>query len=421
MKKLRFLPLLLLMLLCLYATASAADMPGQQSIAYITGANGDVPDLLDNRTDTAWIKTSDGGVDLTLTMYYSTVGEIWIRNGYAYNSSYYNHYDRPVQMKVTVYYYVNQYTESYDTYRYTLSDAYRPTTNARGWNDGYQRLLLPRQYKNVTRIELTVESVSLGYGRTGAAITDIIVTSGSHATATPKSYATATPRTPVVAISPSPGPWVEEDDEPLVEFITPRPTKTPGVTLITPKPTATPLVQVITPKPTATVEPIEYPSIGGVIGYTTQKMATRSGPSQDFDEPGSFFSAGQEVKVISKVWDDNNELYWLQVEFEYRNQWYRAYTTDTRVDVNLSLVPEEPEYGDPLDNRTILFSCKASFGPGEEYAVFTPGTLHEGNRCDVYAIEDGWVQIEYTDFGSMAVPQPKRRGWVPVEALYNDD
>lgn len=403
MKKLRFL-LFLLLFLCLCTTAFAVTIPGQQSISSITDENGYVSSLTDDDPTTAWTKSSAADVDLTLTLYRGTVGEIWLRNGYAYTQNWYSHYDRPGQVKVTVYYNANQYTTSYDTYRYTLVDQYRSTSMSANWNSGYQRLLLPKKYTGVTKIELTIENVISGFGHTGATISDIIVAAGSHATATPRAYSTSTPKPYVVYVTPTPGP----DDDPLVEFITPRPTATaPLVELITPRPTATPKVEAITPEPV-----INYPSKGGVIGYSNQRIPTRHGPSLSFSEPGSFFQAGQQVKVISKVWDDNNELWWYQIEFQSGGEWYRAYTTDSRIDVDASKVPVEPQWGDPLDNKKVLTTHKIYYGPGEEYKLL--GTLVVDNRCDVYMIEDGWVQIEYMDYAI----EMKRRGWVPLSVLY---
>ena len=419
MKKTFLLPLLLILLLAMGTTALAASIPGQQSIASVTDENGYVSALTDDQSATAWTQTGSYGADLTLQMYNATVGEIWIRNGYAYTQNWYNSYDRPSKLKVTVYYYANQYTESYDTYRYTLTDAFRPNTVSSSWNSGYQRLLLPKQYRNVTRIELTIESVIQGYGQNGATISDIIVASGSHATATPKAYATATPKPYVVYVTPTPGPYEEEDD--LVEVITPYPGyddehdgyDNPYVELITPPmPTATPLVTLITPTP----EPVDYPSRGGAIGYSNQRIPTRSGPGTGYDEPGSFYTAGHQVKVNSKVWDSNNRLYWYQIEFKIDGEWYRLYTTDSRIDVDASGVPTEPSVGDPLDTRYSLAEHEIYYGPGENYARVEDRIMTEGKRCDIYVIEDGWALVDYTDYGK----DIKRRGWIPLNILYDN-
>ncbi len=407
MKKLRFLPLFLILLACLCTTAFAATIPGQQTISSVTDANGYVSALTDDDPATAWTKPGESDADLTITMYGSSVGEIWVRSGYAYTSNWYNHYDRPAQVKVTVYYRANQYATSYDTYRYTLSDDYRPNTVTSSWNSGYQRLLLPKKYTGVTKIELTIESAYQGYGSTGATISDIIVAGGSHATATPKAYATATPKPYVVYVTPTPGPEVEEDDDPLVEYITPRPqiTATPYIQLITP-----------TPKPEATREPIEYPSEIGVIARLEKRIATRSGPSNYYDEPGSFFSEGDEVKVLTKAWDPENQMWWFQVEFEYQGSWYRAYTPANRVDMNPDLIPTEPAKIEPEDSRECLKEHAVFFGPGEEYMDFRKSILYPGSKCDIFAIENEWAQIEYYDY----VTEAKRRGWVPLNILSED-
>lgn len=423
MTKLRFLPLVVLaLLLCLCATAFAA-IPGQQAIAYVTDANGYVTSLTDDEASSAWTKQSSGyGADLTIYPQYGTVGEVWIRSGYAYTQNWYSHYDRPDQVKVTIYYQANRYTESFDSYRYRLTDAFRPNTVSESWNNGYQRLLLPKQYTGVSRIELTIESTITGYGRTGATIADVAIAAGSHATATPRAYATATPRVPVVYVTPTPGPWTEEDDytgssgyDDYVEYITPRPTNTPYVSVITKEPQ----VELITPRPTS--KPVEYPSLGGVVATLAKRVATRSGPGTRFDEPGSFFSEGDEVKVFSKVYDDYNNVYWYQIEFQYKNEWYRAYTSESYLNINPDLIPNEPEIYDPLDTQKALKKTYVSFGPGEQYKVFTTSVIHPGNKLDIYAIEDGWALIEYVDYGSPLDPQPYRRGWVPLDVVYADD
>lgn len=424
MKKLHFLPLLLILLACLCTTAFAASISGQQTIVSVTDENGGVSALTDDDPATAWSKTSNGDPDLTLNLYSTSVGEIWIRSGYAYTQNWYNHYDRPAQVKVTVYYQANRYTESYDTYRYSLDDTYDQRTVSANRNAGYQRLLLPKKYTGVTKIELTIESAYQGAGRTGATIADIIIAGGSHATATPKAYATATPKPYVVYVTPTPGP-VEDDD--YVDYITPKPNGSSDdqdddyVDYITPRPkvTPTPYIQLITstPEPEATREPIEYPSEIGLVARLESRIATRSGPSNRYDEPGSFFSKGDEVKVLSKAWDPNNELWWFQVEFKYKDYWYRAYTPAYNVDMDPDLIPTEPTEEEllPEDIRRSVADHAVYFGPGEEYMDFKLSILYAGSKCDIYAIDEerGWVQIEYYDY----VTEAKRRGWVPLNVL----
>ena len=172
-------------LLCAALTAAIcipvlADVPATSSGLVATSAilsatehSGETDvtaDLLDGNTATAWVRTSAGAPDLSLALSGASVGEIWIRSGYCYNQNYYNSYDRPATVAVTIWY---AYGQQSVTYRYTLSDAFLPTTSSADWSNGYQRLLLPEEYTGVTQIDLTIETVYAGRGNAGVAISDI--------------------------------------------------------------------------------------------------------------------------------------------------------------------------------------------------------------------------------------------------------
>lgn len=414
MKK-RLLPLFVL-LLCLTASAAlATSIPGQQQIVSVTDATGTVTSLTDDDASTAWTQSAGGGSTLTINLSGTTVGEVWIRNGYAYTQNWYSHYDRPTAVKVTVYYRANQYTTSYDFYRYSLKDVYQPNTRTEDWNGGYQRLLLPKQYTGVTKIELTIENSVKGYGNAGLAISDLAVSTGTFVSATPKNYGTATPKPYVVYITPSPAPETGSNTPvpggETAEPIRPSVTETPVVELITPTPAPTEA-----PTPVVTPEPVVYPSDVGVIATLSQRAATRSGPGNRFDEPGSFFSAGHEVKVISKAWDSENDLWWFQIEFQYDGEWYRAYTPESRVDIDPALVTTEPT--EPIDTLTVPEDVRAYFGPSTAYRCYRIAMIYQGYDVKVYAIENGWAQIEYIDYALDG--WPVRRTWIPKSALYGE-
>lgn len=412
-----------LLLLSLTVSASAASLldgttqPSTVPIRQVRNSAGQaVTQVTDGNTATAWTKVgTSAGVDLTLDLYGATVGEIWIRNGYCYSQNYYSYYGRPDTVAVTLWYLSGRVNTSV-TYRYRMDDLYQPYQNDEDWQGGYQRLLLPKKYAGVSRIELTVESTISGYGTADAAITDLYVTAGQHATATPAGRVTATPRPHMVYITPSPSPTslVEfltprPTKTPLVEFLTPRPTATSPVEFLTPRPTQTPLVEFITPAPT----PVQYPS-AGLRGRILKTLATRSGPSNYYDEPGSFLSIGDEVNVISKAWDSENELWWYQVEFFADKSWYRAYTTGYRIDVDQKYVPAEPtEY----ESHEILEDTSVYFGPGEQFKRYGRAGLSKGSKADVYCIEGEWAQIEYRCYGTNMENPPLRRGWVKVDVL----
>ena len=72
------------------------------------------------------------------------------------------------------------------------------------------------------------------------------------------------------------------------------------------------------------------------------RLSTRTGPGTTYDEPGSFLSAGKTVTVLSKTYDQKNEIWWVQVEFSENGKTYWAYTGVKRLNgLNLSNVPEE--------------------------------------------------------------------------------
>ncbi|MBQ8202305.1 MAG: hypothetical protein IJZ74_11135 [Clostridia bacterium] len=438
MRKARLIPLLILLMLCLCAGASASSAAsggpgGQVYIASVYDAYGKVTTLTDGDTSTTWTRSAAAySPDLTINLYSATVGEIWLRSGHCYTQTYYNHFDRPSVVAVTLWYNADRYTSASVTYRYRLTDAYRPYTMSSEWNSGYQRLLLPQKYNGVTRIELTIESTINGYGSTGATLTDVIIAQGQHATATPAYRGTATPRPHVEYVTPTPGPTQNVQyltpvptATPLVQLITPTPTlniivPTREVVLLTPVPTSTPLVQLLTPVPTSTplvelLTPTPAPDLPtfpseGIPAALLRSMATRTGPGTRYDEPGTFFREGSYVNVISKVFDSSGSLWWYQVEFYYKNQWYRAYTPANRIDLNRNYVPDE---NTDAVRMKIQRSSPVYFGPGTEFATFWGSNAAQGANVMVYIIEEDWAQIEYRDYGLDIV----RRGWIPLDCL----
>lgn len=394
-------------LLCAALTAAIcipvlADVPATSSGLVATSAilsatehsgEADVTaDLLDGNTATAWVRTSAAAPDLSLALSGASVGEIWIRSGYCYNQNYYNSYDRPATVAVTIWY---AYGQQSVTYRYTLSDAFLPTTSSADWSNAYQRLLLPEEYTGVTQIDLTIETVYAGRGNAGVAISDIALAADVHATATPRAYTTATPK-------------------PYIAYVTPRPSTTPTSTVewITPTPTGATAAPTVTkdvdPTPTPTAEPV-FPS-KGVAAALTKRAATRSGPSNRFDEPGSFYNAGDIVNVISKAWDSENDIWWYQIEFNTSNGWMRAYTPANRVDVSSDSIPTETNLN---DTRTVITSGAVYFGPSTTYRKYGWSWIYEGDTAIICQIEGSWAQVEYYSYAKDVT----RRGWVKLDTL----
>ncbi|MCQ2458276.1 MAG: hypothetical protein MJ142_06060 [Clostridia bacterium] len=146
-----------------------------------------------------------------------------------------------------------------------------------------------------------------------------------------------------------------------------------------------------------------------VNGRLTMKMATRTGPSTRFTEPGTFFKAGETVRCISQTKDDGGVV-WVQVEFTYRGALMRAYTGLKRLNVDTSKLVWENDYRkfESIDCCIPWDTQYGYTGPGYQYA-----------RCDfkvyaqeqyyVIAEENGWFQLQTQDLQSGMI-----RCWVPM-------
>ena len=374
------------------ATSSGTNATGTILSAVEHSGETDVTaDLTDGNTATAWVRASAEMPDLTLSLNSASVGELWIRSGYCYTQNYYNHYDRPATIAVTLWY---AYGRQNVTYHYTLADAFLPTTSNADWSNGYQRLVLPQEYTGVTQIDLTVETVYAGNANAGVAISDIALAADVHATATPRAHTTATPKPYVAYVTPLPS----ASPTATAEFITPTPV--PTVTRAV-DPTAT---------PAPTPEPV-FPT-KGVAAALKKTAATRSGPSNRFDDPGSFYKAGDIVNVISKAWDSENSIWWYQIEFNSADGWMRAYTPANRVDVDSDIIPTETNLN---DTRTVITSGAVYFGPSTTYRKYGWSWIYEGDTAKICQIEGSWAQIEYYSYAKDVT----RRGWVKLDTLSN--
>ena len=139
-----------------------------------------------------------------------------------------------------------------------------------------------------------------------------------------------------------------------------------------------------------------------------QRLATRTGPGTQYDEPGSFFSAGTVVTVLSKAYDQPNGIWWVQVEFSSGGNLYRAYTGVKRFrDLNLQYIPEEQVIGWCYFGH----STECYYGPSYEYRRISRN-IPAGVSCDIIAIDAGYesdfIQVEFYDAGL----RQYRRAWV---------
>ena len=156
---------------------------------------------------------------------------------------------------------------------------------------------------------------------------------------------------------------------------------------------------------------------GGYTDYAyatctlNSKLATRTGPGTTYDEPGTFLSSGSAVTVLSKAYDNANGIWWVQVEFYYGRNRYRAYTGLKRMSgLNINNVPEEY----PIGSCTVNRSLECYYGPGYDYKQISRN-VPAGVSCTIYGYAYGgsqssdFIQIEFYDSGLKCW----RRAWVP--------
>lgn len=149
-------------------------------------------------------------------------------------------------------------------------------------------------------------------------------------------------------------------------------------------------------------------------GYTaTLKMqiATRTGPSTQYTEPGTFFQKdwqSQRVEVISKAYGSG--VWWVQVEFRDGGKLYRAYTGEKRVNVNLDNIPQETVLGYGVLNAA--GELYGYYGPGSHYAK-TQHMVPWGVEGTLIAAENGYVQLDYYDSDL----DEQCRAWLPSDLV----
>ena len=371
---------LLLVCLALWPVAARAETAGianQVPILYLSDTTGPADALMDDDAQTVW----QGPVDLnaetptwTILAASQTVKEIWVRNGAHRDPQSYLNASRPAELAVTVYFEHQQVV----TYRYRLSDAYAGE-DGRNWADGYQRLLLPQALNGVFCIELRVTGVTAGLATAEVAVTDILLSSGQPS-------------------PPGSG----------IQMRASAPTVRPDAMTGSAAPTRTPNAQ---PGPTAT--PTYPPSSGETVGLTAtllREMATRTGPGAGYDYVGTYFRGGEQVQVISKVWDPVNTLYWYQVDFVAIGGYhYRGYCVhEYRVDIDPSLIPDDP----PGTPATVLERTGSYYGPGSDYRAHTDH-IQRNTRGSIFAWENGYVLFEWRDTSQ----DVKRRAWIPESVV----
>ncbi len=141
------------------------------------------------------------------------------------------------------------------------------------------------------------------------------------------------------------------------------------------------------------------------------KLATRSGPGTEYDEPGTFFGNNWDqvtVRVLGKSWDGS--IWWVLVDFSNGNKGsYRVWTGLKRVDVDINKLKEIY----PKGQGTVSATSETYRGPGGKYAR-AKVTISGWKDVVAYGRENGYVEVEFQ--------QGKKvyRLWVP-ESLTSID
>ena len=136
------------------------------------------------------------------------------------------------------------------------------------------------------------------------------------------------------------------------------------------------------------------------------KLATRTGPGTNYDEPGTFLSSGNYVTVLSKAYDKTNEIWWVQ--FSDAGSLYWAYTGVKRLNgLNLANVPEEKVIG----HCTTTANTTGYYAPSPQ-AKRIPQSIPANVSCSIYGyvFEDSgdYILVEFYDSRLNSY----RRAWV---------
>lgn len=151
------------------------------------------------------------------------------------------------------------------------------------------------------------------------------------------------------------------------------------------------------------------PAFAATPATTKMPLATRSGPGTRYTEPGTFLSAGEEVLVHTKVWDETNRIWWVQVEFTSGGRIYRVYTGAQRLNVDLSLVPEES-----VQEYSYLIDYGYGYaGPGYGHAYYGDWYLVRETNCRIMEVENDFALIDTAS----SYPAANVRVWVPIDMV----
>ena len=110
-------------------------------------------------------------------------------------------------------------------------------------------------------------------------------------------------------------------------------------------------------------------SSGTLYGTAISNLATRAGPGTEYADGGTYSMKGKSVRVLSRAWDERNEIWWVQCEIPYQGTTRVLWTGYKRFDsqsLPLESIPVESPGSVSIPNA----------GPG---SVNAPGPQSSGN------------------------------------------
>ena len=126
--------------------------------------------------------------------------------------------------------------------------------------------------------------------------------------------------------------------------------------------------------------------------HLLMKLATRSGPGRQYDEPGTFFGKNWKtttVRALGKSWDGNT--WWVLVDFSNSGKAsYRVWTGLKRLDLNIDQLKEI----NPIGQGTVNATSRTYRGPGENY-VKAKVNISGWKDVVAYGRENGFVEVEF--------------------------
>lgn len=128
---------------------------------------------------------------------------------------------------------------------------------------------------------------------------------------------------------------------------------------------------------------LKYSQNGYLMGYTIDRLSTRSGPGTTYSETGSYNNTKNTwVEVSCRAWDSRNEIWWVQVHIG--NQWlwtgYKRFDSSTL----------------PLDDIPVWGSSSGSGGTNNH------GSNSGTGMADIEMIDPafGWLLGKYIEVGT---------------------